>query len=273
MPNDWQGKVCLITGASAGLGLSVARQLVRRGATALLVARRTPPLESAAAELNALGRGVGSAAAFPGDVCSQADVDRLAAEVQGRFGRLDLLLHAAGRSSRSPILETTPEDFQQLWDVNFLAAVRLTRALTPLVVSSGGHLVYVGSLASKIAARYLGAYPASKHALAAYCQQLRLELGSQGVHVLLVCPGPLRRDDAGTRYAEESTNVPPEAQRPGGGAKLSLLDPDRLAEQIVKACQRRRAELVVPASSRLLFTLAQISPRLGDWLLTRLTSS
>ena len=91
--------------------------------------------------------------------------------------------------------------------------------------------------------------------------------------MLLVCPGPIRRDDAGTRYAEETGDIPAAAQRPGGGAKLRGLDPDWLAERILRACESRQAELVLPAKVRLLLAIAQLSPRWGDWLLTKATTS
>jgi short-subunit dehydrogenase len=181
------------------------------------------------------------------------------------------LCNCAGRSTRGSALDATVDDFLQLLDVNFLAAVRMTRSFAPLLIEQQGHIVNVGSLASKIAPRYLGAYPASKFALAAYSQQLRLELGPQGLHVLLVCPGPILRDAAEPRYADESADLPDAAQQPAAGAKLRGIDPDRLAARIVTACERREPELVVPWKVRLLLAISQFSPKLGDWLLLRAT--
>jgi short-subunit dehydrogenase len=262
----WQGKVCAVTGASAGLGLSIARSLAKRGAQVILIARGQEALSAAAEQIRRAG---GSAEPLAGDVAWQEDVDRLAQHVGERYGRLDLLCNCAGRSSRGAVLDTTPEDFQQLIDVNFLATVRMTRALAPALLASRGHLVNIGSLASKAAARFLGAYPASKFAVAAYTQQLRLELGPQGLHVLLVCPGPIAREDAGRRYAETAPGVPAGAQQPGGGARVKAIDGDALAAAILRACQRRKPELVVPGKARLLFAISQLSAAWGDWLLGR----
>ncbi|HYO25098.1 MAG TPA: SDR family NAD(P)-dependent oxidoreductase, partial [Lacipirellulaceae bacterium] len=178
----WSDKACLVTGGSAGLGLAVARALAAAGARVALVARRKDPLEAAADELRRTGAKV---VALAGDVAWQDDVDRIVPAVVAEFGRLDMLCNAAGRSTRSAVLETTPQDFQQLLDVNFLATVRMTRAAAPHLLAARGHVITVGSLASKVAARYMGAYPASKFAVAAYTQQLRLELGPQGLHALL----------------------------------------------------------------------------------------
>lgn len=267
--NYWHNKICLVTGGSAGLGLALAGAWARQGARVVLAARRQEPLEQAAAELRRLGSEVLTVVA---DVTCQKDVDRLLATVADRYGQLDLLCNCAGQSARRAILDTTTDDFQQLLEVNLLATVRTTRAAAEMLIASCGHVVNIGSLASKVAPRFLGAYPASKFAVAAYSQQLRLELAPHGLHVLLVCPGPIARDEQTPRYASQSQNLPAEAQRPGGGAKLKQIDPRELAEKILNACQGRRAELIVPGKARLLFVLSQLSPRLGDWLLRRSTS-
>ena len=111
----------------------------------------------------------------------------------------------------------------ELLDLNFFAMVRCTRAAAPLLLESGGHIVNIGSLAAKSASRYVGAYPVSKHAVAAYSHQLRLELGPQGVHVLLVCPGPLTRPDAGQRYDKQAKDLPEAVRQPGGGVKVKTI--------------------------------------------------
>jgi short-subunit dehydrogenase len=263
----WKNKVCLVTGGSAGLGLAIGRALARCGAKVVLLARNKEPLEAAAETLRRAG---GDVTTIAGDVAWQEDVDRLAASVNEQFGRLDFLCNCAGRSTRGTALETSPEDFQQLLEVNFLSTVRTTRALSPLLLSSRGHLVNIGSLASKVGARYMGAYPASKFAVAAYTQQLRLELGERGLHVMLVCPGPIAREGAGPRYAA-AEGVPADAQAPGAGARLNTIDSVWLAGAILKACERRRPELVVPAKAKLLFAISQLSASWGDWLLRKMT--
>ncbi len=264
----WTDKVALVTGGSAGLGLAIARALVTAGAQVTIAARGPARLEAARQSLSTDGR---ACAAIAADVTKQGDCERLVSETVGQRGRLDLLINCAGRSARGEIAATTAEQLAELIDINFLAAVRVTTAALPYLVADRGHLVFIGSLASKSAARFLGAYPASKFPLAAYAQQLRLELRSQGLHTLLVCPGPIRRDDAGQRYDAAAANLPPEARRPGGGVKLKGIDPDWLAARILRACERRQSELVVPARARLLFAISQLWPRWGDWIVTRMT--
>lgn len=270
MSNDWQEKTCLVTGASAGLGLAVARALATRWATVLLNARSIDRLQNAVELLQAAGCTV---EALPGDVTSPTDVHLMTEEVTGRFGGLDLLCNCAGLSSRGRVLETSIDDFQRLWELNFLGTVRMTKAFASGLCERRGHLINIGSLAGKVAPRYMGAYPASKFAVTAYSQQLRLELGPTGLHVLLVCPGPLLRDDSTPRYGELAPNIPESAQAPGGGAKVSGVAPDWLADRIVTACERRESELIVPGKARLLLAVAQLSTRWGDWLLSKLTAS
>ena len=118
------------------------------------------------------------------------------------------------------MLDTTPEDFQALMDLNLLGVVRLTRAAAQHLLAAQGHVVNIGSLAGKSATRYMGAYPASKFALSAYSQQLRLELEPQGLHVLLVCPGPIARDEPRTAQSEREhenlDGIPRKCPKTGG---------------------------------------------------------
>jgi NAD(P)-dependent dehydrogenase (short-subunit alcohol dehydrogenase family) len=268
MSSAWEGKVVLVTGGSGGLGKSIAEAFARRRAKVVLAARGVEALQELGHHMRALGYDVLS---LPADITQQPQVDLLFQETLAQFGRLDVLVNSAGRSTRRAVLETTPDDFREMLELNFLAAVRCTRAAAPHLIASKGHIVNIGSLASKVAARYLGAYPASKFALAAYSQQLRLELGPEGVHVLLVCPGPIARDRPRTYGVDAQANLPESAARPGGGARTKPIPPDVLAEKIVAACQRRRGELIVPARARLLFALSQLWPSWGDSILRRMT--
>jgi short-subunit dehydrogenase len=264
----WHGKRAVITGGSSGLGRALAAALVERGARVAIVARGREALDQSAAELSAGG---GEVLPIAADVTNAAEFERASMAVRERWGGVDFFCHSAGRSMRGDVLATSPDAFRELWELNFLSAVHGAQMFAESLCQSRGHLVLIGSLASKVAPRYLGGYPASKFALAALAQQLRLEIGPRGGHVLLVCPGPIARGDAAPRYAENSPGVPAAALRPGGGAKVTAIDPDRLAAKILRACERCRPELIVPARARFLFALSQLSPALGDWFLRKNT--
>jgi len=269
----WENKVVLITGGSSGLGLSLARQALQQGATVILVARQQQKLDEVTSDLrktyasDSPSRVLG----IPADVTKQADVDTLFAKAIQQARKLDAVICAAGKSTRGAVTSTTPEQMQELWALNFLAVVRCTLAALPHLQKQKGSLVFIGSLASKLASKHIGAYPASKFPLSAYAQQLRLELGSEGPHVLLVCPGPIRRDDAHTRYDASTEGLPEEARRPGAGVRLKGLDPDKLSRQILQACEKKQSELVLPFKARLVMMAGALWPSLGDWLIKYFT--
>jgi uncharacterized protein len=266
--SEWSDKIVVVTGGSRGFGRAIARQFSAAGAKLAIVGRSIECVEKAVAELQSGGR---EALGLAADVTQQADVDRLFTHTLERFGKIDVLVNNAGRSMRGNVLDTTPEQFRDLMELNFIALVRCARVAVPHLLKTRGHMVNIGSLAAKSAARWVGAYPATKHAVAAYSQQLRLELGPQGLHVLLVCPGPIARIDPRGEALEGIENVPEQARRPGAGVKVKEIDPNWLAAEILRACERRKAELVVPGKARLLFALQQLWPSLGDWIVLRKT--
>ena len=273
MTTYWKDKVVVVTGGSTGLGKAIAGVFAARGAQVVIAARRADVLAAAAEELRSQGRDVTVVAA---DITRDDDVQRLFAKTIERFGKLDVLVNNAGRSMRSAISETTAEDFRELLDLNVVGLVRCTREALPHLLASRGHIVNIGSLAGKSASRWVGAYPASKFAVTAYSQQLRLELAEKGLHVLLVCPGPIERDEPRNelRDGEHGANnagLPASAYKPGAGVRTKAISRERLAADIVRACETRQSELVRPRSARLFFALAQLSPRLGDWLVLKFT--
>jgi uncharacterized protein len=264
----WTDKVVLVTGGSSGLGRIIAEAYVAAGCQVAIAALEPEGVAKAAAEMRRPGCDVLGVAT---DITRQEGVDHLFQETLARFGRLDVLVNNAGRTMRGWAAETTPEQFRDLFELNFFGAVRCTRAAVPHLLRQRGHLVNIGSLAAKTASRWVAAYPATKFALAAYSQQLRLELGPRGLHVLLVCPGPVARRDTRLYPLEGIEDLPHRARFPGAGARTRPINPQKLAAGILQACQRRSPELVMPARARLLFALSQLFPRLGDWILVRQT--
>ena len=266
----WEGKRAVVTGGSQGLGLVIATVLAERGASVVIAARDADRLTHAAEQLrNRTGAVVEPLAC---DVTVDRDVERLVSESVERLGGIDFWGNSVGKSSRRAVADVSMDEFQELWELNFLTTARCSLAALPHLTESRGHLVNIGSLASKFAPRWLGAYPASKFPLAALCQQLRLEQAEHGLHCLLVCPGPLTRDDTGSRYQEQAAGVPQAAQGPGGGAQIKTIDPRHVALKILQACERRKPELILPGKARWLAIISQLSPTWGDWLLRRNSS-
>lgn len=265
-------QTAIVTGGSSGLGVAIARALVRGGWRVALVARDELKLKDTTDVLQAHARELGNSSevvSLKADITQPTQVADMVGHSIAQFGRLDMLVNCAGVSARGSIQGTSLDEFRRLMELNFFATVSCTQAALPHLLASRGHLVNIGSLASKCAAPYMGGYAASKFAVAAFSQQLRLETQSQGLHVLLVCPGPIARDQP-REYAADK-DIPAAARKPGAGAKLKGIEPDWLADKILQACERRQPELVVPGKARLLFALSQWSPHWGDWLLRRMT--
>jgi NAD(P)-dependent dehydrogenase (short-subunit alcohol dehydrogenase family) len=259
----WQNKVVLVTGGSSGLGRIIAEEFFRVGAKLAIVALEEAEVEKAATEIGS------DVLPIHADITKQEDVDRIFQTVREHWGQLDVLVNNAGRSMRGKVLDTTPEQFQSLFDLNVLGTIRCTRAGASMLLKNRGHVVNIGSLAAKSAARYVGAYPVSKFAVAAYSQQLRLELGAEGLHVLLVCPGPIRRENERLYPLDGLEDIPDSARAPGAGVKVGRIEPAWLARKILLYCERRKPELIVPGKAKILFALSQLCPTLGDWLIKK----
>ncbi|MDD3468662.1 MAG: SDR family NAD(P)-dependent oxidoreductase [Thermoguttaceae bacterium] len=274
MSNDWSNKRVLVTGGSSGLGRILAESFASAGARVAICALESGAAENAAAEI-ATTTGA-ETLGMTANITQQSDVDRLVETIQSKWGSgkgdgLDILVNNAGRSMRGLVADTTPEQFRDLMELNFIALVRMTRACLPMLLASHGSVVNIGSLAAKSASRWVGAYPATKHAVAAYSQQLRLELAPQGLHVLLVCPGPIQRDTERLYPLDGMEQCPERARRPGAGVQVKRIPPKYLASRVLQACEKRIPEIVLPGKARLLFAISQLWPQLGDWIVLHKT--
>src|SRR4051812_48915494 len=177
--------VALVTGASAGIGLSVARKLAAQGFRIALAARTERTLREAAASLPA-----GASEVFVCDVQDLAACAALPGLVTARMGSLDALINNAGFHRRGPLLEQDAADLEKMVVVNLAAPIVLTRAAAPLM-PAGSHIVNVASLAGMIPTRSQATYGATKAGLRAFSRAVRDELAPRGITVSLVSPGPV----------------------------------------------------------------------------------
>ena len=253
----WQGKIVLVTGGSAGFGWFIASAFAKRGAKVFVNGRDETRLNEAVDRIVEEG---GDATALPGDVTNANDVTSMFATMIDNAGQLDVLINNAGRSDRGAAMETSVEQFRELLELNFLSLVRCTQTALPNLLKTGGHIVNIGSLGAKTVSPFLGAYPTSKFPVTAYSHQLRLELAPQGIHTLLVCPGPIAVPKASDRYEKLAAEkqLPASAGQPGGGVRLKGIDPVWLADRIVRACEQRTPELIVPRRARWLFAVSTL---------------
>jgi NAD(P)-dependent dehydrogenase (short-subunit alcohol dehydrogenase family) len=198
-----KGKVCLVTGASRGLGRALALAFAGRGADLVINARLSsrPALMEVEAELRALGA---QALAIPADVSDRADVERLAGEALARFGRVDVLVNNASALGPTPmpfLLDYPLEDFESVLRTNLIGPFQLSRALVgQMVAQRSGSIINVSSDAGVVGYATWGAYGVSKAALDQLTRTWAAELEGTGVRVNSVDPGDM--DTAMKRASE-----------------------------------------------------------------------
>jgi NAD(P)-dependent dehydrogenase (short-subunit alcohol dehydrogenase family) len=182
-----QDKVVVVAGVGPGLGRAIALRSAMAGADVVLAARTASRLDEVAREIAALGR---RAAAIPADVTDDDAAARLAREAVSAFGRVDALVYNA--LAMPPIADLAAVELAAVrdgLDHNAVAALRLTRLLTPALAASGGSVVMISSMVVRYSQRTFGPYKMAKAAMLALAQTLATELGPAGIRVNSVAPG------------------------------------------------------------------------------------
>ncbi|HEY2191415.1 MAG TPA: SDR family oxidoreductase [Actinomycetospora sp.] len=236
MSGALSGNVAVVTGASSGIGEATARALADAGATVALLARRRDRLESLAGE-----RG-GDTSVHEVDVSDPDAVRRAVEDVVARHGRLDVLVNNAGYGSMTPAAESDLAEWRTMVDVNVNGVLATTHAaLAHLTEAARGErgiadVVTVSSVAGrKVAGPAVNVYAATKHAVGAFSEALRQELGSAHVRVGLVEPGLVR---------SELTEGQGAAQRAESEMELGLMEAEDIADAIVYMVTRPRRTAV-----------------------------
>jgi NAD(P)-dependent dehydrogenase (short-subunit alcohol dehydrogenase family) len=190
MAGQYKDKIALVTGASGGIGMEIARELSRRDAHVLLIARRYDCLTALSREIIASG---GMASAMPCDITDQDAVKTLAKQVQDRFGQIHLLINNAGRELVKPFQISRPQDFRDLIEINLVSLAEVTRCFLCLL-KAGSAIVNIASVAGMVGAPGLGVYAASKGAVIALTRSLAKELAARKIRVNVVAPGLVRTE-------------------------------------------------------------------------------
>jgi 3-oxoacyl-[acyl-carrier protein] reductase len=229
------GKIALVTGAASGIGRATARLFADEGARIAVVDRDAEGVARVAQEIEKAG---GSAAAWELDVQDVARIHQVVGEVVARFGGLDILVNNAGVSLLQP---AGGDDYEAAWEttlaVNLTAQQRMIRAALPqLAREGGGRIVNIASTEGLGATAFASPYTASKHGVIGLTRALAVELGSQGVTVNCVCPGPI--------HTGMTAIIPDEAKAKFARRRVPLRrygEPEEVAHGILS--------LALPASS------------------------
>ncbi|MBI4550749.1 MAG: SDR family oxidoreductase [Candidatus Latescibacteria bacterium] len=246
-------KVVIVTGASAGIGRATALAFGREGATVAVVARSEDRLRQVADEI---GRTGGRALALPVDVAERDRVCAMVETVVSTFGRVDILVNNAGIGLLSPVVEMNADDLRRVMDVNVYGLIWCTQAVLPgMIRQRAGQIINVSSIVGKRAIPHMSAYCASKFAVQAFSDALRLEVAPYGIDVIVVCP---TRTD--TEFAET-----PLMHRGGQRVDRPAMSSEAVADIILNAAAQRKREVIISASGKTLAFLNALIPGLVDW--------
>lgn len=217
------GRIAIITGASRGIGASVAKRFAAEGAQLVLVARTVGGLEETDDAVRAVG---GMATLVPLNLGDFEAIDRLAQSLFERFGRLDILVgNAAMLGTLTPIAHVKPREWSDVLNLNLTANWRLIRSLDPLLrAASAGRAIFVTAEIARIPRAYWGAYAVSKAALEALVRIYAAEVEKTPLKVNLIDPGPVRTALRARAYPGERPDALP-APDEVAGAFVELADP------------------------------------------------
>jgi NAD(P)-dependent dehydrogenase (short-subunit alcohol dehydrogenase family) len=235
-----KNKVVIITGATSGIGLATARAFTAAGARVVPAARRSAP---------------------PCDVTKDDDVRHLVERTLAEHGRIDILINNAGAGLRAPLVDVKLEDARQVMELNLFGALRCIQAVLPVMQRQGsGQIVNVSSVIGVVAIPRNTIYCASKFALRALSDALRMELHGTGIDVISILPG----------YTD--TPFFDQMIRYDGSPKLSPFKgqaPEKVARAILNACRRRKREVALTLPGIAGCWLQRFAAPFVEWSLRR----
>ena len=247
-------QVIVITGASSGIGLATARLAIEKGARVVLVARNEEALFEIERELNAGNRVLHVMA----DVGERAQLERVASETISRFGGFDTWINNAGSSVWGRFDEVSDEDHQQVMQTNFWGTHYGSSIAVKHLRDKGGALINIGSVESANALPFHSSYSASKHAIKAMTDVLRVELQKSRTPVSVTLVRPSSTD---TQFMDHSKNYLPSAPV----FPPPVYAPEVVARAILRAAEHPQRDVYI-GNAKLLSRLAQNAPHLADWI-------
>jgi len=189
-PLELDGKVAVVIGGTSGIGRAIAHGLAAAGADVVCTSRRTEQVETAAHEIEEIGR---RTLRLTSDVANRASLQRLLDETVGAFGKVDILVNSAGRTKRAPTLDFQEDDWNDIIDTNLTGTLRACQVFgRHMLEREYGRIINIASLSTFVALYQVAAYSASKAAVASLTKSLAVEWGGRGVCVNAIAPGVFR---------------------------------------------------------------------------------
>lgn len=257
-------QVVIVTGASAGIGKSLALLLVSQCAKVVIAARRVERLEQIAEQCRLF---CGEVTVVPTDVSDEKQCKALIDKTIATYGRLDMLINNAGMAA-SALFDEFPDLclFKHTVDVNFYGALYCTYYALPYLKKTNGRIVAISSLGGKAAIPYNTPYCASKYALHGFYDSLRMELYQHGVSCTVVCPSWVA-----TEFHESQLNKEGVPRGPRGRAYYTkrTMTSDQCAKIVLNAAEKRRREVLMGPGA-LAVWLKVIAPGFLDWFAVKI---
>ena len=248
------GRTVIVTGASSGIGRETAREFAKHGANVVLASRNREKLEAIAADIGK------AATVIPVDVTDRLSVEALVRRTVEEYDAIDVLINNAGVGLFAPVADGNLDNARHLFEANFWGAVNCIQAATPYMISQRrGHIVNVSSVAGRISPPHMGMYAASKHALAAISDALRVELSSKGIGVSTIYPGLTDTSFMENMLQEvEAPVVPPIAR---------FVSSAVVATRIFQAVRFNLRDAYVSPEDVAAVAADALVPQLSDWLM------
>ncbi len=238
------GKVVLITGASQGIGAACAREFRNRGARLSLTARSEDKLREVA--------GV-DALVTAGDLTNAEVRTRVVERTIERFGAIDILVNNAGAGLYSPAWKAPLDQTHAMFEINFFAPLAMIQLVAPYMRQrGGGMIVNIGSIAGKVTLPWFTLYSATKFALGALTEGLRMELAADGIRTMVVCPG----------YVKTDFQAHVLLGRPPDGLWKVAITAERCAQAVANGVERNARTVVTPAIAWAFIALQRLFPSL-----------
>jgi short-subunit dehydrogenase len=252
-------QVIVVTGATSGIGLAIVREAVKRGARVVLTARNEEDLSRIASEINVGG---GAALAVAADVSDPHALDRVRDAALQRFGAIDTWINNAGVSIYGQLHDVDLVEARRLFDVNFWGVVHGSRAALAAMREKGGAIINIGSVLSDRVIPIQGMYAASKHAVKAYTDALRMESEMEGLPVSVTLVKPSAIDTPYSEHARNHLDVEPKNVAP-------VYAPELVADVVLFCAQHARRDVTVGGGGKMFSVLEKVAPRLTDKVMER----
>src|SRR3984893_9394822 len=251
---EMTGKVVVVTGASMGIGEAIAKVFADEGARVVLLSREASRAEAARYRVGHTDRTLAMAC----DVRNREDIDRALALTLHHFDRVDVWVNNAGVGIRDSVADMEMSACRELFETNFFGAIACTQAVVPAMrEAGGGDIINISSVAGHIPVPFMAIYCASKFAVNAIGKGARLELRSDHINVLTVCPGYVQTGFGEHVVANRQGNVRPKSVR-GVTAQ-------RVANAAYRGYRSGKREVIIPWTMIPVIKLYQLFPGLVEW--------